>query len=197
MDLFSGMVNSIWLTTLLILFIVLVLITINIISDFKNYGSKLFTSFKRYDTTGKLKNLVIDILRKELKKDVLIFDRNDNYFIAITKYGTFSIQLTTTYDGLFKNRKINEKDHYEIMSQFLNDKLKLDEDNMDIDYILIKDSQDFNFNFAKTGVKDVISIGEFSHKVYSMQHSKVMYTHEDVNNIYNRLGVLLNGNNKN
>ena len=39
MDLFSGMVNSIWLTTLLILFIVLVLITINIISDFKNYGS--------------------------------------------------------------------------------------------------------------------------------------------------------------
>lgn len=197
MDLFSGMVNSVWISTLLILFIVLVLIIINIISDFRNYGSKLFTSFKKYDTTGKLKNLVIDILRKELKKDVLIFDRNDNYFIAITKYGTFSIQLTTTYDGLFKNRKIDDKGHYEIMSQFLSDKSKLDKDNMDIHYILIKDSQDFSFNFSKTGVKDVISIGEFSHKVYKMQHSQTIYSHDDVNNIYNRLGVLLNGNNEN
>ena len=196
MNLFSSVINSVWITTLLILFILLILITINIISDFKKYGSKLFISFKKYDTTGKLKNLVIDILRKELKKDVLIFDRNDNYFIAITKYGVFSIQLTVTYDGLFKNRKLNEKDHYEIMSQFLHDKEKLD-NKIDIHYIIIKDSYDFNFSFAKSGVKDVISIGAFSHKVYNMQHSKAKYSHEDITNIYNKLGVLLNGNNKN
>ena len=195
MELFEGMINGIWLSILLILVTVLVLIIINIISDFKNYGSSLFSSFKKYDTTGKLKNLVIDILKKELKKDIRIINRNDNYFIAITKYGAFSIQLATTYDGLFKNKKLSEKEQHDYLLQFLDDKKKLDANNFDIDYIIVKDNQ--KFNYKSSGVENIISIGELSYRFYKMQGSKVKYTNEDIINIYNRLDVLLNGNNEN
>lgn len=190
---FDEMINVVWITILLILIIVLVLIIINIISDFKNYGSNLFTSFKKYDTTGKLKSLVIDILKKELKKDLLIMDRNDNYFIAVTKYGVFSIQLAITYDGFLKNRKLNDEEHRISLSQFLDDKLKLDNEKIAVNYIIVKDNRDFNY--SNDSVKDVISIGELSYKFYEMKRSKVKYTLEDINSVYNRLDLLLNGNN--
>ena len=74
-----------------ILIIVLILMVIKIVANYLKYGTKIFASFKKYNSNGKIKDIAVDMIKNENRKDLLIVEGTDNYFYAITNYDVFSI----------------------------------------------------------------------------------------------------------
>ena len=76
-----------------ILLLILTIIGINILLDYKRYGKKIFDCFKKENNDVNMKDLLINIFKKEIREKVLILDRDQDYFIVVTRYDIFLVQL--------------------------------------------------------------------------------------------------------
>lgn len=192
------MLGVIWYILLLIVTIV----GLNIIIDYKRYGKKIFDCFKKPNKVN-MKDLLVNIFKNEIKNKMLILERNDNYFIAITKYDVFLIQLIN--EGLSITGNINDetlrviKSHIKEIKnplpQFINDIKLLLNNKIEIKPIIVKTNKQCSLNLKDFDKRNIFSLEDFSYLLYRLQHSTSKYTEDEIDDVYNNLKEILNGNN--
>ena len=200
MNIFEEVLRLILRFTLPILFIVLVLTLINIINNYRKYGTKIFSSFKKYNLNGKMKSLVIDILNRESHKEVLIVDSNKDYFYAITNYNIFAI-FVFDYDGPLTGSitsaylKCNNNDVTNPILNFLDKSNKVLNQEINLQMIYINSKR--NIPIRIEGVEEILTLKEFSYKIYQKQHSNVKYTKDEMIILKRKIEDIVYDNNQN
>lgn len=193
------MVGFVWY----ILLITATLIGLNIIIDYKRYGKRIFDCFKKKDNRFSMKSLLINILKNEIRDKLLFIERNDNYFIVITKFDIFLIQLInengniygSINDEFFKIEKGNIKELKNPLPQFIKEIRLLLNDKFEIKPLIVKTNKDCSLNLSGFDKRNILSLENFSYLLYKLQHSTSKYSEKDMELMYERLKVLLDGNN--
>lgn len=199
MNIFSEVLNVLLRLLLPILITILVLTLINIILNYIRYGTKIFSSFKKYDLNGKMKELVIDMLNKENRKDVLIVNRDDNSFYAITNYTVLAILIFDYSYSLFGSSsdeylKCNNKTIINPIPQFLNDNNKIKEKGISFKTVYINTKKDVKLNINGL-TNEIYTLKDFCYELYPNQHSKSKYSKEDMIKIHKKIEDIISGNN--
>lgn len=185
-----------------ILLLIVTIIGLNIIIDYKRYGKKIFDCFKKQEEVN-MKDLLINIFKNEVKGKVLILERNDNYFIAVAKYDVFLIQIINeglsiignVNDETLKVMKSYVKEIPNPLLQFINEIKLLVNNKVEIKSIIVKTKKQCSLNLKDFNKRNIFSLGEFSYLLYKLQHSTSKYSDNQLNEVYNHLEELLNGNN--
>lgn len=182
-----------------ILIIILVLTLINIILNYIKYGTKIFSSFKKYNLNGKMKDLVIDMLKNESHKEVLIVNRDDNSFYAITNFKIFAILIFDYGCSLLGNindeyLKNNNGNILNPIPKFLNDNHKILEKGIDFKIVYINTKKDIKLNIDNLN-EEIYSLKDFCYKLYQNQHSNTKYTKEQMLDFQKEIEDIINGNN--
>lgn len=185
-----------------IFLLIVTIIGLNIIIDYKRYGKKIFDCFKKQNEVN-MKDLLLNIIKNEVKDKVLILERNDNYFIVVTKYDVFLIQLIN--EGLSIIGNINDenlkvikshvKEIHNPLPQFIKEIKLLLNNKIEIKPIIVKTNKLCSLNLKDFNKRNIFSLEEFSYLLYKLQHSTVKYSDNELDDIYNCLKELLNGNN--
>lgn len=193
------MLNFIWYTLL----IILIIIGINIIIDYKRYGKKIFDCFKKRTDEVKMNELLINIFKREIRDKVIIIERSDNYFIAATKFDIFLVQLASErgtvigkIDDSFlkiKNHNIKELDNF--LLQFTKEAKLLLGKNFIIKPIIIKTNNDCILNLSNFDKRNIYSLDDFSYLLYKLQHSTFKYSENELDEVVLKIKGLLDGNN--
>lgn len=198
MSIFAEVLEVLLRFLLPILIIILVLTLINIINNYRKYGTRIFSSFKKYDLNSNMKYLVIDMLRNESHNDIFIIDRSANSFYAITNYEIFSILIFDygySLSGNIQDKylKGNGKQILNPIPQFLNDNNKVLENKINFKTIYINTKKDVKINID--GLTDIYTLKDFSYKLYQNQHSDIKYSKEEMTQLKKRIEDIINGNN--
>lgn len=186
-----------------ILLIIFTIIGINIIIDYVRYGRKIFDCFKRRKDKVNMTDLLINILKNELRNKVLIVNRNSDYFIAVTKYDIFLIQLMndavsisgSINDSVFKVNNKHIKEIKNPLPQFIKDIKLLLNNGVCIKPIIVKTHKDCNLNLRDFDKRNIFTLQDFSYTLYKLQHSTFKYSDSDVDTITVQLKEMLDGNN--
>ena len=182
-----------------ILIIVLILMVIKIVANYLKYGTKIFASFKKYNSNGKIKDIAVDMIKNENRKDLLIVEGTDNYFYAITNYDVFSIFVFDYNSSVIGN--INDEylniDGTKIknpLQEFLSINNKLLNNNINLKVVYINSKKECKLNIE--GFSEyVITLGQFSNQLYKNQHLDSKYTMDQMKDIQNKIEGLIDGNN--
>lgn len=186
-----------------ILLIICVIIGLNIIIDYVRYGQKIFDCFKKRTEEVNMTELLINILKKELRDRVLIMNRNKDYFIAITKYDVFLVQLIndgvsisgSINDSVFKVNKKHMKELKNPLPQFIKEIKLLLNNKIEIKPIIIKTNKDCSLNLKDFDRRNIFALQDFSYMLYKLQHNMFKYSDNEVDNIIVKLKELLDGDN--
>lgn len=188
-----------------ILLFILTIIGLNILIDYRRYGKKIFDCFKKKDNKINMKDLLITIFKNEIREKVLILERNDNYFIAVTKYEVFLIQLIN--DGLnivgsindvnFKVANSNVKEIINPLPQFIKEIKLLLSNKVEIKPIIVKTDKGCILNLKDFDKRNILNLEDFSYLLYRLQHNKFKYSDDEVDDIMIKIKGLLDGNNEN
>lgn len=186
-----------------ILLLVIILTCLNIIIDYKKYGKKIFDSFKKVDNEGKMKDLLVQMFKGEMHDKVLVLERDSDYFIIITKYDIFVIQLInvgasivgSTTDRYLKIEKGSINEFENPLSLFLEESRILLENKIDIKCLIVMTNKSCNLNLSDFDKKNIYNLKDFSYMLYRLQHSHIKYSKEDMDNNYNKIKEILDGNN--
>jgi len=182
-----------------ILIVILILLIAKIILNYLKYGTKIFSSFKKYNLSGKMRDIIIDMVKNENRKDTLIINGNENYFYAITNYAVFAI-FVFDYNVPISG-KIN--DEYLIMDgkkiknpipKFLNINNAIIKNEIDLEVVYINSKKECKININGFN-NNICTLGSFSNQLYKNQHSLVKYSTEQVNVICKKIEDIINGNN--
>lgn len=184
-----------------ILLIILGLTVVNIILNCKKYGTKIFASFKKYNSNGKMRDLAIDMLKNQSHKSVLIVNRDDNSFYAITHYAVFAIYVFDNNDSISGNindryLKCNNIDILNPIPKFLNDNNNIKNAGINLECIYINAKKDVKLNINNFNEK-FYTLNDFYYKLYSNQHTNIKYSFEEATHLKNIIEDVIYGNNKN
>lgn len=198
MNVFGEVLKIILKIFLPILIIIFVLTLINIINNYRKYGTRIFSSFKKYNKLGKMKALVIDMLIRESHKEILIVDCNENYFYVITNYNVFAIFVFDYNDSLTgsindKNLICNDKPIINPVLNFIEHTNKLLNQGITIQKIYVNARRDVKINID--GLTEILTLKDFSYKLYQKQHSNIQYTKEKMIIIKRKIEDIINDNN--
>lgn len=193
------MIGIIWY----ILLLIITIIGINILVDYKKYGNKVFECFKKKNNDVNMKDLLINIFKREIREKILILDRDNDYFIAVTRYDIFLVQLVndklnivgSIKDETFKSRSKNMKAVKNPLIKFIKEIRILLEKGVEIKPVIIKTSKDCNLSLKDFDRRNIFSLADFGYLLYKLQHSSFKYSEADVENKYNELKGFLDGNN--
>lgn len=193
------MLGIIWYVLLL----VVTIIGLNIIIDYKRYGKKIFDCFKKRNNEVNMTDLIINILKNEFRDKVLILKRNNDYFIAVTKYDVFLLQLIN--DGVSINGSINDdvfkinqkhmKDIVNPLPQFIKEIKVLLNNKVEIKPIIVKTNKACSLNLKDFDKRNILSLQDFSYLLYKLQHSTFKYSDDEVDAMIVKVKELLDGNN--
>ena len=153
-----------------IFLLIVTIIGLNIIIDYKRYGKKIFDCFKKQNEVN-MKDLLLNIIKNEVKDKVLILERNDNYFIVVTKYDVFLIQLIN--EGLSIIGNINDenlkvikshvKEIHNPLPQFIKEIKLLLNNKIEIKPIIVKTNKLCSLNLKDFNKRNIFSLEEFSY----------------------------------
>lgn len=186
-----------------ILLSIVTIIGINILFDYKRYGNRIFECFKKKNNDVDMKDLLINIFKKEIREKTLILDRDKDYFIAVTRYDIFLVQLVndkinivgSIKDETFKSRSKNMKEVKNPLTKFIQEIRILLKKDIEIKPVIIKTTKDCNLSLKDFDRRNIFNLDDFSYLLYKLQHSSFKYSEEEVENKYNELKGLLDGNN--
>lgn len=184
-----------------ILLLIVTIVGINIIIDYIRYGKKLFDCFKKRNDEFSMKDLLINVFKREIRNKVLILERNNDYFIAFTKYDIFLIQLINQKEnisGSINDVVLKTKKKEEIINplpQFIKEIKLLLNNNEDIKPIIVKTSKDCVLNLIDFDKRNIFTLNDFTYLLYRLQHSTIRYSENELDNKYNEIKRLLDGNN--
>ena len=186
-----------------VLLIVVTLIGFNILLDYRRYGKKIFDCFKKKNREVDMTDLLINILKNELHNKALVLKRNNDYFIAITKYDIFLIQLInekikisgSINDKLFKSKEKNIKDIVNPLPQFIKETKILLNNKMVIKPIIVKTNKECILNLKDFDKRNILTLQDFSYMLYKLQRTSLKYEENELNNKLLEIKGLLDGNN--
>lgn len=186
-----------------ILLLIATLIGLNILLDYKKYGNKIFECFKKKNNDVDMKDLLINIFKKEIRNKILILDRGKDYFITLTRYDIFLVQLVndkinivgSIKDERFKTRSKNMKEVKNPLTKFIQEIKLLLNKGIDIKPVIIKTNKECNLALKDFDKRNIFTLGDFSYLLYKLQHASFKYSEEEIENKYNELKELLDGNN--
>lgn len=193
------MFEFIWYSIL----IIIIIVGLNIIIDYKKYGKKIFDCFKKRNNEFDMNDLIVNIFKREIRDKVLILKRNDNYFIAVTKFDVFLVQIIKERGSIFGNindnflkiKKGNIKEIKNPLPQFVKE-TKLLENKFVVRPLIIKTNKECFLNLNNFDKRNVCSLEDFSYLLYKLQHSTFKYTENDIDDIIVKIKGLLDGNNQ-
>jgi len=184
--------------TLPILVVILIFTLIKIINNYRKYGTKIFSSFKKYNLNGKMKDLVVDMLERESHKEILIVECTENSFYAITNYNIFSIFVFDYNYSLNGNinaqyLKSNKTQIENPLLEFIDKNNKIRKTGITFETIYINSKKDVKINIE--GISEVFTLKDFSYKLYQKQHSNFKYSKEDLIELKKKIEDIINGHN--
>ena len=184
-----------------ILLLIVTIIGLNIVIDYMRYGKKLFDCFKKRNDEFSMKDLLITIFKREIRNKVLILERSQDYFIAFTKYDIFLIQIInkkanisgSIFDTMLK---INNKEEIiNPLPQFIQEIKILLHNNEDIKPLIVKTNKECILNLIDFDKRNIFTLNDFTYLLYRLQHSTIKYSENELDNKYNEIKRLLDGNN--
>lgn len=184
-----------------ILIIFLILMIIKIVANYLKYGTKIFASFKKYNSNGKIKDIAIDMVKNENRKDTLIVESTDNYFYVINNYGVsavFVFDYNSSVSGNINDKflKIDGEEIENPLKKFLFINNKIINNNINLKVIYVNSKKECKLKID--GFSEyIITLGGFSNQLYKNQHLDSIYTIEQMNEMQKKIEGLINGNNKN
>lgn len=186
-----------------VLLLTVTIVGLNIIIDYKRYGRKIFDCFKKKNNEVKMNGLISNILKNELNNKVLIYERNDNYFIAVTKFDVFLIQLMNESlnisgsidDEYLKIQKKGTKEMKNPLPQFIKDIKLLLASDVVIKPIILKTNKDCSLNLKNFDKRNILTLQDFSYMLYKFQHSTFKYSDSELEDVMIKIKGLLDGNN--
>ena len=175
---------------------------LNIIKDYRRYGNKIFAAFKKYEETGNLKDIVINILEQECTLKPIIVSRNNVSFIALTEkeiYGVAIIEFDGKLSGNIMDKYLveNGKD-----KKFLNPLCKFTEDlkaikkqGIDIYPLIIKDGRNVELDIHNLPESRIMTVKDFSYYIYKSEHSDSKYDSDILKKYSKVVGKIINDHN--
>ena len=193
------MLGIVWYVLLLIVTIV----GLNIVIDYMRYGKKIFDCFKKRNNEVNMSDLLINIFKNEFRDKVLVLKRNENYFIAATRYDVFLIQLInegvsisgSINDEMFKVKNKHLKELKNPLPQFIKEIKLLLNSKIEIKPIIVKTHKDCSLNLKDFDKRNILTLQDFSYMLYKLQHSTCKYSDEEVETVLAKVQGLLDGNN--
>lgn len=202
MNVFSEFLNIMGRFVIPIIIVCLLLTIINIVKDYCKYGNKIFSAFKKYEDTGNLKDIIINILEQECLKKPIILSPNNVSFIALTAKEIYGIAIIE-FDGRLSGKVTDEylttngteKKFLNPLCKFTEDLKLLKKKGIDVHPLIIKIGRNIELNLKDLPSSRVMTIKEFSYYIYKNQHSDSKYS-EDVLKKYSKVvGKIVNGHN--
>ena len=183
-----------------ILIIIFILTIIDILLNYKKYGTRIFSSFKKYNLNGTMKDIVIDMLKKQNHRDILIVNRDDNSFYALTNYDVFAIYVFDNNYSLFGDindeyLKSNDEKILNPIPKFLNDNNKIMSKEINLKNVYINTKKDVKLNISNLEGR-ACTLKEFCYGLYSNQHSNIKYSKEEIINLKKIIEDIIYGNNE-
>lgn len=199
MDVLSEIFEMLLRLLLPILIAILILMVIKIVANYLKYGTKIFASFKKYNSNGKIKDIVVDMIKNENRKDTLIVECTDNYFYAITNYGVYAVfvfDYNSSVTGNINDEYLNidGTNTKNPLQMFLSINSKAIDNNINLKVIYINSKKECQLNID--GFSEcVITLGGFSNQLYKNQHLDSRYTMDQMNEMKKKIEELIDGNN--
>lgn len=202
MNVFSEVLNVMGRFVIPVIIVCLLLTIINIVKDYRKYGNKIFSAFKKYEETGNLKDIVINILEQECLEKPIILSKNNVSFIALTEkeiYGVAIIEFDGRLSGKVMDKYLvmngKEKKYLNPLCKFTEDLRLLKKQGIDVHPLVIKSGRNVELNLEDLPASRIMTIKDFSYYVYKNQHSDSKYS-EDVLKKYSKVaGKIVNGHN--
>lgn len=184
-----------------VLLIILTLIGLNIIIDYKRYGKKIFDCFRKRNNELDMNSLIVNIFKREIRDQVLILERSSDYFIAVTKFDIFLVQIIKERENVFGNitdevLQVNKVNIKNPLLQMIKETNLLLKNNFLVRPLIIKTNNDCVLNLHGLDKRYVCSLEDFSYLLYKLQHSTFRYSEKDIQNIVVKIKELLDGNNQ-
>lgn len=184
-----------------IIIIYLLFTIINIVKDYKRYGSKIFDSFKRYQDTGNLKDIIINILEQECLDRPIIISNSDNSFIALTEkeiYGILIIEFDGKLSGNLKDQYLivdgTEKNYKNPLCKFTEELKLIKKQGINIYPLIIKNGRNINLDIESLPQKRLMTIKDFSYYLYTCKRNKPKYTSDALKKYSKVINKILNDN---
>ena len=202
MNVFGEVLNVLGRFVIPVIIFCLLLTIINIVRDYRKYGNKIFAAFKKYEETGNLKDIVINILEQECSLKPIVLSKNNFTFVALTEKEIYGVAIIE-FDGKLSGKVM---DKYLVMNgkdkRFINPLCKFTEDlkaikkqGVDIFPLIVKDGRNVELDIEGLPQSRIMTIKDFSYYVYKSQHSDSKYNEEILKKYSKVVGKIINGNN--
>lgn len=175
---------------------------LNIIKDYRKYGNKIFAAFKKYEETGNLKDIVINILEQECTLKPIIVSKNNVTFIALTEkeiYGVAIIEFDGKLSGNIMDKYLVEngknKKFLNPLCKFTEDLKAIKKQGIDVYPLIIKDGRNVELNIHDLPESRIMTIKDFSYYIYKSQHSESKYDSDVLKKYSKAVGKIINGHN--
>lgn len=194
------------LTKLFIPVIVIYLLwtIVNIVRDYMKYGDKIFAAFKKFEDSGNLKDIIINVLEQEcVEKPIIISNSNTSFFALTNKeiYGIVIIEFDGKISGKVMDKYLvmndKSKTYLNPLSKFTEYLKALKKQGIDIKPIIIKSGQNINLKIENLSSSHIMSIKDFSLYIYKNQRENEKYDHDNLKKYSKVVVDVINGHNKN
>lgn len=202
MHIFSEVLNVMGRFIIPVIIFCLLLTIINIVKDYRKYGNKIFSAFKKYEDTGNLKDIVINILEQECKEKPTILSKNNVSFIALTEKEIYGVVIVE-YDGKLSGKVMDrylvmdekEKKYLNPLCVFTNDLKILKKQGIKVFPLVIKSGRNVELALEDLPASRIMNIKDFSYYIYKSQHSDSKYNEEELKKYSKVVGKIVNGHN--
>lgn len=173
----------------------------NIIRDYRRYGNKIFAAFKKYEETGKAKDIIINILDQECLTKPIIISKNDNSLIVLTEkeiYGIVVLEFEGKLTGKVMDKYLilnNKNKKNNPLCKFTNDLKNIKKKNINIFPIVIKNGRNNEIEIEGLPDSRIMTIKDFSYYIYKNQSAEQKYTIDELKKYSKTIGKIVNGHN--
>lgn len=159
----------------------------NIVKDYKQYGNKIFSAFKKYERTGELKDIIINILEQENTVKPIIVSKDANTFFAFTNkeiYGVVVIDFYGKLSGKIMDEYLvingKEKNFINPVCQFTKDLKKIKNQKINVHPFIIRASKNTEINIDGISSEKIMTIKDFSYYIYKNQNIDNKYNSDEL-----------------
>ena len=173
----------------------------NIIRDYRRYGNKIFAAFKKYEETGKAKDIIVNILDQECLTKPIIISKNDNSLIVLTEkeiYGIVVLEFEGKLTGKVMDKYLilnNKNKKNNPLCKFTNDLKNIKKKNINIFPMVIKNGRNNEIEIEVLPDSRIMSIKDFSYYIYKNQSAEQKYTIDELKKYSKTIGKIVNGHN--
>lgn len=202
MSVFSDILNLLIRLFIPAIIIYLLWTIVNIVKDYKMYGNKIFSAFKKYNGTGNLKDIIINVLEQECIEKPIIISNNKTSFFALTDkeiYGVVIVEFDGKLSGKVMDKYLvvngKEQTYLNPLGKFTEYLKSLKKQGINIHPIVIKSGQNIDLQIENLASSHIMSIKDFSYYIYKNQRENKKYNHDTLKKYSKVVEKTINGHN--